>query len=152
MRRRRHRGIPTWYRSVRYRSRQEARWACFFDFLGWKHDYEPIDLDGWIPDFALTIPGQSTPFLAECKPALAIQDLFQHVAKIEAAAKDQRVLLLGARWGKTLGLWLPHGIEFGLAPCAAGIGIGWETPEGEVGEMLRRGWVSAGNQVQWRKP
>ena len=45
--------IPTMYRGRLYRSRLEARWAAFFDLLGWQHEYEPFDLAGWIPDFLL---------------------------------------------------------------------------------------------------
>jgi hypothetical protein len=45
--------IPTVYRGRRYRSRLEARWAAFFDCLGWQHEYEPFDLGGWSPDFLL---------------------------------------------------------------------------------------------------
>ena len=43
--------IPTMYRGIRMRSRLEAKWAYFMDGLGWKWEYEPIDLNGWIPDF-----------------------------------------------------------------------------------------------------
>lgn len=45
--------IPTVYKDVQFRSRLEARWACFFDLLRWPWAYEPVDLDGWIPDFIL---------------------------------------------------------------------------------------------------
>jgi hypothetical protein len=43
--------IPTRYGGVQFRSRLEARWAAFFDLAGWRWQYEPIDLAGWIPDF-----------------------------------------------------------------------------------------------------
>jgi len=61
--------IPTTYRGRRYRSRLEARWAAFFDELGWRHEYEPFDLAGWVPDFALW-PFQSSQMgaLVEVKP------------------------------------------------------------------------------------
>lgn len=42
---------PTLYDDVLFRSRLEARWAAFFDLAGWKWEYEPIDLEGWTPDF-----------------------------------------------------------------------------------------------------
>jgi hypothetical protein len=45
--------IPTEYRGRMYRSRLEARWAAFFDQLGWRHEYEPYDLGRWSPDFLL---------------------------------------------------------------------------------------------------
>jgi hypothetical protein len=35
------------------RSRLEAKWAAFFDQLGWRWQYEPTEFPGWIPDFAL---------------------------------------------------------------------------------------------------
>lgn len=47
---------PTRYNGVEFRSRLEARWAAFFDILGWEWRYEPVDLEGWTPDFWLAIP------------------------------------------------------------------------------------------------
>lgn len=57
---------PTTYGGVNFRSRLEARWAAFFDLLGWKWQYEPIDLEGWVPDFS--IQGASGPVYVEVKP------------------------------------------------------------------------------------
>jgi hypothetical protein len=34
------------------RSRLEAKWAAL-DQVRWRWEYEPIDFDGWIPDFVL---------------------------------------------------------------------------------------------------
>jgi hypothetical protein len=45
------RGIPTRYAGVQFRSRLEARWACFFDIVGLRWMYEPFDCRGYIPDF-----------------------------------------------------------------------------------------------------
>lgn len=49
--------IPTKYKGYRFRSRLEARWACFFDMMDCKYEYEP---EGWqigdrpyLPDFYL---------------------------------------------------------------------------------------------------
>lgn len=47
---------PTMYDGVQYRSRLEARWAAFFDLAEWQHEYEPIDLPGWSPDFRVVFP------------------------------------------------------------------------------------------------
>jgi hypothetical protein len=65
----------TMYKGVEFRSRLEARWAAFFDLLGWTWEYEPIDLVFWTPDFRLTIPGLDfeamadySDFLVEVKP------------------------------------------------------------------------------------
>lgn len=54
---------PTMYDGVQYRSRLEARWAVFFDLAGWKHEYEPIDLPGWSPDFRVEFPCGHSEFL-----------------------------------------------------------------------------------------
>ena len=45
--------IPTTYKGIRFRSRLEARWAAMFDICGWRWEYEPLDLPGWIPDFLI---------------------------------------------------------------------------------------------------
>lgn len=59
--------IPTTYAGVNFRSRLEARWAAFFDILGWQWDYEPIDLAGYIPDF-IVHGARPVPLLLETKP------------------------------------------------------------------------------------
>jgi hypothetical protein len=46
--------IPTVYDGIQFRSRLEARWACMFDMMSLNWLYEPLDLDGWIPDFVIT--------------------------------------------------------------------------------------------------
>ena len=53
------RSIETFYNGYRFRSRLEARWAVFFDEMGWQYEYEPQGLvlsDGrpYLPDFLLT--------------------------------------------------------------------------------------------------
>lgn len=45
--------IPTVYAGVQMRSRLEATWAAFFDEMCIDWEYEPIDMNGWIPDFAI---------------------------------------------------------------------------------------------------
>lgn len=44
---------PTIYNGTKFRSRLEARWAAFFDLMGWRWQYEPCDLKGWTPDFVV---------------------------------------------------------------------------------------------------
>ncbi len=60
-------GIPTIYKGIQMRSRAEARWAAFFDEMGWEWLYEPIDLDGYIPDFYLLGRGGAKPCIVEVK-------------------------------------------------------------------------------------
>ena len=59
-------GIPTVYKGRQYRSRLEARWAAFFDLLGWRYEYEPFDRRGWTPDFLIL--GGRDEVLVEVKP------------------------------------------------------------------------------------
>lgn len=88
--------IPTRYRGFQMRSRLEAKWAAFFDLLGWRWDYEPLDLNGWIPDFV--IDGQPRPVLVEVKPLFGFSE--EVACKIEKALNHQadsfEVLILGA--------------------------------------------------------
>lgn len=66
--------VETRYKGYRFRSRLEARWAVFFDAMGWHWEYEPegYDLgdDGWyLPDFRLHGCGRMAG-LYEVKPIL----------------------------------------------------------------------------------
>lgn len=61
-----HQAKETEYAGTLFRSRLEARWAAFFDALGWAWLYEPIDINGWIPDFRVSINGWVR--LVEVKP------------------------------------------------------------------------------------
>lgn len=76
-----HAAIPTTYKSIRFRSRLEAKWACVFDQLGWRWEYEPIDLNGWIPDFLIQTVGK--PLLIEVKPIVVLDEAVS--AKMERA-------------------------------------------------------------------
>lgn len=100
--------IPTEYRGTRFRSRLEARWACFFDNCGWPWEYEPIDLNGYIPDFILTF---SEPVLVEVKPVLYYCEFAQHWPRIKESGWDKEAMILGAKifqgnscsWGAIIG-------------------------------------------------
>lgn len=77
--------IETTYNGIKYRSRTEARWAIFFDKLGWNAEYEAegYDLDGewYLPDFFVPeinsfclIKGKEIDYKERCKARkLAIQ-------------------------------------------------------------------------------
>jgi hypothetical protein len=88
------RAIPTTYGGIEFRSRLEAKWACFFDLICWPWEYEPIDLDGYIPDFV--IKADSHPIFVEIKPALSTQELRAMGQKAREATLGKRLLVLGA--------------------------------------------------------
>ena len=119
--------IPTLYRGRKYRSRLEARWAAFFDRLGWKHEYEPFDLGAWSPDFLLygeTTLGLPTKALVEVKPISSFDaEVGQKMLDVQLARQDlwdAQLLLLGVApfWTDrafgvaTLG-WCAHEKVFG---------------------------------------
>lgn len=96
---------PTLYAGVTFRSRLEATWAAFFDLSGIRWDYEPIDLEGWVPDFVLWVaspvyvevkPAPLIPFSKTCK-SLKVDSKFQGFEKAKRHRKENWVLLLGVR-------------------------------------------------------
>lgn len=87
-------GVPTSYRGVMFRSRLEARWACFFDLVKWRWAYEPFDLNGYIPDFLLHFP--RAPMLVEVKPLLTAEYLEPAKRKIDKSEWNDEVLILGS--------------------------------------------------------
>ena len=87
--------IPTVYAGIQFRSRLEARWAAFFDAMGWRWSYEPIDRDGWIPDFNATINGIAR--LVEVKPAPSIEALEDYAVNgRQLSEAPDGTLVLGA--------------------------------------------------------
>jgi hypothetical protein len=88
-------GIPTRYEAGNFRSRLEARWAAMFDMLRWSYVYEPIDADGYIPDFLIEGP---RPFFVEVGPCIAERDYRDKSEKADrnAAVLGYDVLVVGA--------------------------------------------------------
>lgn len=81
--------IPTTYRGIRYRSRLEARWAAFFRFMELHAEYEPLDLEGWIPDFSI---GSA---LVEVKPCLTEDEFIEHELRYGDYASERDIILVG---------------------------------------------------------
>ena len=107
------RSFPTVYKGRQYRSRLEARWAAFFDLLGWNAEYEPFDLGSWSPDFLLSAGGVE--ILVEIKPITSFdhavaQKMNAACMKNSNASFEGNLLLLGSaprRHGKFVQLgWL----------------------------------------------
>ena len=169
--------IPTVYRGRRYRSRLEARWAAFFDLLGWNHEYEPCDLGSWSPDFALWGRRPHNPTLVEVKPIDRWdRAIARKMADASANADITRtVLLLGVApdfddpwvsigwWGEPgsyeavwdtalLGTMLDG--KFDIQPCGEGDicpqSMLWEACYDLEPVNAKPLWVQAANLVQWR--
>lgn len=87
-------GIPTIYRNTRFRSRLEARYAALFDLLQWDWVYEPLDAEGYIPDFLIQ---GNRPFFVEVGPCVTRPDYTAKSEKANNAVKDLRqdVLVVG---------------------------------------------------------
>lgn len=127
--------FPTEYRGRMYRSRLEARWAAFFDLLGWHAEYEPFDLGAWSPDFLITSE-IGPPILVEVKPT---QEFAPEIgakmirAHHESGASETHVLLL-----------------VGVAPvCAAqgsGLRIGWHLSADADGNRFQH----SDARIYWR--
>lgn len=91
-----HAAIPTTYKGINFRSRLEARWAAFFDLLGWRWEYEPEDLNGWIPDFVLFDQCGQREVLVEVKPIRELgEESRAAMAKYAASGDDRFCLFLG---------------------------------------------------------
>jgi hypothetical protein len=76
-----------------FRSRLEARWAAFFDLLGWPWEYEPFDLNGYTPDFLLKF---KVPPLVEVTPEVQLQNLQFYQHQIETSGWNKEYLIVGA--------------------------------------------------------
>jgi len=135
---------PTKYRGILFRSRLEARWAAFFDKLGWEWRYEDEEcyFDGWIADFVILCPrnhvvssaGMSVApdpvgnFLIEVKPERTVEGLKQHWDKISRSGCKQEVVIVGVEplvetgeYGYDCGLGVLNGWDYAsLIKCCKG--------------------------------
>jgi hypothetical protein len=162
------RAIPTFYAGVRFRSRLEARWAAFFDEIAIEWDYEPIDLDGYIPDFIV-----EKTLLVEVKPITEwpCAATCSCCDRAEYDAAIRKILASG---------WTGPALLVGAIMPSDGIGrlIDGDIAELRVCSRCLRGqgprliinstclcgapaahaikadpfWKNAGNKVQWRAP
>ena len=162
---------PTMYNGVQYRSRLEARWAAFFDLIGWQHEYEPIDLPGWSPDFRVVFPcghsecSGSHSLLVEVKPFFSVDQFDGHPCMDYPYGHDASQIPSDI-WKMSKEdqscIWKEISI-----PADASAGFGaipevtiWEMSHGAGGCMdcllhwidslpYSRLWSEAGNAVQW---
>ena len=167
----------TKYRDYVFRSRLEAKWAAMFDLLGWQWDYEPIDFNGWIPDFA--IYGNRTVYV-EVKPT--VQFVSDVALKIGSSGCFDDVLIVGQRpiigWlcdSPVIG-WISERACNGLGSWGDAFLAKWGTPANAIGfahsflsyqdrisgayngdnfysvdkECIQKFWSLAHNATQWR--
>lgn len=128
--------IRTPYAGLTFRSRIEAKWAVMFDKLDWKWEYEPLDLDGYIPDFVLQF---HEPLLVEVKAELSLRELNAHTDKVERSGWQHEALIVGASPAlKTL-----HPFE--ARSPGDSFGLLGERPHdlGDDGEDIQREWDTA---------
>ena len=138
---------PTMYNGVQYRSRLEARWAAFFDLIGWKHEYEPIDLPGWSPDFRVVFPSTLNAHIgiseydlfAEVKPYYDLKQFTGHASCAYMSCDSSGAVQLGAN-PEVARAWLNSGNEWD----------GMFSLEGHWPFGYSRLWSQAGNAVQWQ--
>ena len=162
--------IPTMYRNRQYRSRLEARWASFFDRIRWAHEYEPVDLGKWSPDFIIyynhsrSFNGK-TPRLVEVKPLLYFDAAIAR-KMVKAAGGGHDMLLtrispkmigqdmsIGWKWEASCQKWTDALLGWGLcaaypiiaSPNESKAIFSWPT----VGSRF---WSEASNAVQWQGP
>lgn len=148
--------IPTVFDGVQYRSRLEARVACFLKLHGYWFDYEPFELEGnYIPDFICELPLGTV--LVECKPAIRPQEFRRPCRKITKSGWVGPALVIGS--------------QLSLAPDGRGDLTLFGSTDAEQGGWSRVGrerwpaswgaypfydcfdkWVTSGNFVQWKKP
>lgn len=152
--------IPTEYAGVKFRSRTESRWAAFFDLVGVKWDYEPIDLEGWAPDFLLRT--KIGPVLVEVKPVdlttyieavnRGVNDVAQLSSynKALAHSRKHQVLLLGIAPLEMQGAFLPIGVH-AVPPRSAEYSFDDMQDALMVGDtaFVTDAWRKAGSITQW---
>lgn len=115
--------IATMFDGIEYRSRLEARWAAFMRNIGWEHTYEPLDGDGYIPDFVVH---GAAPFFVEVKPAVVLAEFRQEQSKVERGLQqfDRDVVIVGV----TPFLTSAHGFQ---PFYSYGVSVGWMLSEGD---------------------
>jgi hypothetical protein len=91
-------GIPTiGVRGIQFRSRIEAQWAYIFENLEWNWEYEPLDLDGYIPDFIINF--YDSEILIEIKGDTNIWENYEeHKNKIIKSGWKKPFAILGSRY------------------------------------------------------
>ena len=129
--------IPTSYGGANFRSRLEARWAAFFDLAAIRWTYEPMDLDGWAPDFMLST--SACPIMVEVKPVDLLTEGYEQFAKAIAHQSDYGILLCGYKPFSQVPGKLIISDEHDLKSVARQLSV----------NFAHEVWEEAGSRVQW---
>lgn len=85
-------------KGILFRSRIEARWAKMFTDLGFDWDYEPFDLNGYIPDFIIKLPNNhDIEILVEVKSTTNFEKLTCYKNKIINSGWKGHFLIVGSK-------------------------------------------------------
>lgn len=166
-------GVPTvGPRGILFRSRVEATWAGVFDALGLRWEYEPYDLEGYIPDFVLAFDDGGE-VLVEVKHSATLwtpRVAAPHLRKVRDSGWVGEVALLGATTrplggGFSLGVGLAAGASASPDRTAPDVALtpsegGWALRAGGGAEERRWAagpggldfgamWAAAKNASQW---
>ena len=148
---------PTIYSGVAFRSRLEARWAAFFDLAKLKWQYEPYDLNGWTPDFLLTITCSHSEcfgkhdLLIEVKPFSSIAQFKGHpcmdypYGQNDSCGNLKNSIQIPAHASAAFG----NDVNTTFFEMAHGAGGGSFDITYFVNDSEEL-WVKAGNMVQWK--
>lgn len=107
--------LPSYWKGTLFRSRTEARWACFFDAVGLKWEYEPEGYklgDGtpYLPDFWLP----EMQMWVEVKPGTgATPSEREKVQGLVVGTQSRCLILGGAPWPTSFPLCWPADIPDG---------------------------------------
>jgi hypothetical protein len=157
--------IPTLWRGIQFRSRLEARWAAFFTELKLPWEYEPTDLEWYIPDFIINFKRRR--LLVEIKPAQEDLEYAKHKLKHSGWEGDSLIAISGQsrEWGVMLDgdtPWDTAMLGYCLkckTPTLVSSGGRWEcrSCDGSNRDIwwaydCSEAWNVAGSTTQWRSP
>lgn len=130
------------YDNLEFKTRLQARWAAFFDMVGWEWKANPSPVDDWSPDFRVTFPCAHS----ECSGSHTLLIAVLPITKIEDFNNHP---CLTYAYGQKDGKSIPAdaGAAFGVSPSVTR----WEFAHGSGGGVEDvYSWVEQAD-VFWEK-
>lgn len=140
------RAIETTYKGTTYRSRLEARWACFFDAIGWRYVYEPEGFecagDTYLPDFELLEPNVYVSIKSlRCKQECGKDWWRELIWRGDFAANGKEMwIIYGAPVPCEYGIVMDYGSDARFTDCRRCAGVCYEMLDGS-------GWGDIGKHT-----